>query len=381
MRFETKAIHVGQDADKETGATVPPLHLSSTFTHLELGKHRGYEYSRSGNPTRKALEECLASLEGAEYGLAFASGSAASAAVLSLLEPGDHVLASEDLYGGTYRLFTKVFTRYGLKFTLVSGTDAEVFESAFTDKTRLVWLESPTNPLLSLIDIAEVARAARHRGALTVVDNTFASPYFQQPLALGADIIVHSTTKYIGGHSDLIGGAVLTSDEAVRERLKFHENAAGAVPSPFDCWLTLRGVKTLAVRMSEHERNALAVAEWLESQPAVERAYYPGLNSHPQHELALRQMSGFSGMVSLRLARGLSSAKAFVDSLRLFSLAESLGGVESLACHPASMTHASIPAEERAKRGVDDGLIRLSVGIEAVEDLIADLALALDAVK
>ncbi|MHB0975786.1 MAG: trans-sulfuration enzyme family protein [Candidatus Aquicultorales bacterium] len=377
MRFETKAIHVGQEADRATGATVPPLHLSSTFTHEELGKHKGFEYSRTGNPTRNAYEACLASLEGGEHCAAFASGSAASAAVISLLDPGSHVVAAEDMYGGTYRLFAKVFARYGIESTFVPGDESSI-EKALTDATAMVWIESPTNPLLSLVDIARVARTARSRGALTVVDNTFASPYFQQPLALGADIVVHSTTKYIGGHSDLIGGAAVTSDKGLYSRLRFHQNAVGAVPSPFDCWLAQRGLKTLAVRMRQHHDNGLTVARMLENHRAVEKVYHPGLESHASHELALAQMKGFPGMVSFRLRGGLEAAKAFYASLRLFSLAESLGGVESLACHPATMTHATIPGDERERRGIGDGLVRLSVGIEAVEDLIEDLENALD---
>lgn len=379
MKFETKAIHVGQEADESTGATVLPIHLTSTFTQEGIGKHKGFEYSRTGNPTRKAFEECIASLEEGDFGLAFASGSAASAAVMSLLEPGAHVVAVEDMYGGTHRLFSKVFARYGIDFTFVDSGEAAAIEKAFTGKTALVWLESPTNPLLSLVDIRAVAQATKEKGILTVVDNTFASPYFQQPLLLGADLVVHSTTKYIGGHSDLIGGAVVTSNPEVYKKLKFHQNAAGAVPSPFDCWLALRGLKTLSVRMREHHKNGLRIAEWLEGRPEIERVYHPGLKSHPDHDLALLQMSGFSGIVSFRLAGGLEAAKAFYKTLKYFSLAESLGGVESLACHPATMTHASIPATERKRRGIDDGLVRLSVGIEAVEDLVEDLEQALDA--
>ncbi len=374
MRFATRAIHVGQEPDPATGATIVPIYQTSTYTQEAPGKHKGYEYSRTANPTRTALEECVASLEGAEYGLAFASGLAATIATMSLLSPGDHVVAGDDLYGGTYRLFDKVLPRTGgLEFTYADTTDPESVERALRAETRLLWIETPTNPMLTLSDIAALCGMAHERGAVVAVDNTFASPYFQNPLALGADIVVHSTTKYMGGHSDVVGGAVATSNKDFFEGTKFYQNAAGAVPGPFDSWIVLRGLKTLAVRMRQHEENALAVAEFLENHPEVETVNYPGLPSHPQHELAKRQMSGFSGMVSFTLRGGAEAADAAVQKTKVFSFAESLGGVESLITHPATMTHAAIPREQREARGVTDGLMRLSVGIEDKEDLIADL--------
>ncbi len=379
MRFATRAIHAGQEPDPATGATVLPIHPSSTFTQEALGHHKGFEYARTGNPTRSALETCLAALEEGEHGLAFASGMAATNAVLSLLQPGDQVVAAEDLYGGTYRLFEKVYRGWGLDFRYVDGRDPEAFAAALTPATKLVWIESPTNPLLHLTDIAAVAAICRAHGARLAVDNTFATPYLQQPLALGAHFVVHSTTKYIGGHSDVVGGAVVTSDRECSPGLRFHQNAVGAVPSPFDCWLTLRGLKTLAVRMRQHQENAQRVAEFLQGHPRVRRVYYPGLPSHPQHGLARRQMRGFGGMLSLELAGGEAAAKAFLCALSVFSLAESLGGVESLACYPARMTHASIPEAERERRGLTCGTVRLSVGIEEGEDLLDDLARALEA--
>lgn len=377
MKFATRAIHVGQEADPTTGATVPPVYLTSTFTHEEVGKNKGYEYSRTGNPTRAALEQCLASLEEAEYGLAFASGSAASAAVLSLLRPGDCILAAEDLYGGTYRLFEEVLRPMGVSTVHVDGRDPAAFGKALSSSIRMIWVESPTNPLLQLVDLAQVAAIAHGAGVPLVVDNTFATPYNQRPLALGADIVVHSTTKYIGGHSDVIGGAVVTNAEDTYRSLKFYQNAAGAVPSPFDCWLLLRGVKTLGVRMDRHQANAMRVAEFLAEHPRVKSVIYPGLESHPQHALAGQQMDGFGGMVTFRIDGGRGEANRFFRSLELFSLAESLGGVESLACHPATMTHGAIPAAERERRGITEGTIRLSVGIEDAEDLVADLDHAL----
>ena len=374
MRFATRAIHVGQEPDPATGATIVPIYQTSTYTQEAPGEHRGYEYSRTANPTRTALEECVASLEGADYGLAFASGLAATIATMSLLSPGDHVVAGDDLYGGTYRLFDKVLPRTGgLEFTYADTTDPKAVEEALRPETKLLWIETPTNPMLTLSDIATLCEMARERGAVVAVDNTFASPYFQNPLSLGADIVVHSTTKYMGGHSDIVGGAVATSNETFYEGLKFYQNAAGGVPGPFDSWLVLRGLKTLAVRMRQHEENALAVAVFLQGHPEVETVNYPGLPSHPQHELAKRQMSGFSGMVSFTLRGGAEAAYAAVQRTKVFSFAESLGGVESLFTHPATMTHAAIPREQREARGVTDGLMRLSVGIEDKEDLIADL--------
>ncbi len=377
--FATRAIHAGQDPDSATGATIVPIYQTSTYTQEAPGQHKGYEYSRTGNPTRAALEECVAALEGGEYGLAFASGLAATTAVMNLLSPGDHVVAGEDLYGGTYRLFDKVLTRNGgLDFAYADTTDAESVEQALRPETKLLWIETPTNPMLTLSDIQTLADMAHDRGAIVAVDNTFASPYFQNPLALGADIVVHSTTKYMGGHSDVVGGATVTSDSDLQDRLAFYQNAAGAVPGPFDSWIVLRGLKTLAVRMRQHEQNALAVARFLEGHPQVATVNYPGLPSHPQHDLAKKQMSGFSGMVSFTLKGGTEAAYAAVQKTRLFSFAESLGGVESLITHPATMTHAAIPKEQREARGVTDGLMRLSVGIEDADDLIADLEQAIE---
>lgn len=363
-----------------TGATILPIYQTSTYTQQEIGKHRGYEYSRTGNPTRAVLEECLASLEEAQYGAAFASGVAATTAVLSLLRPGDHVVAAEDLYGGTYRLFEKVYTPFGITFTYIDGRQPEEFAKAARRETKLVWVETPTNPLLRLTDIEAVSRVCRDRKISLAVDNTFATPYLQKPLLLGADLVVHSTTKYIGGHSDLVGGAVLTNNAALIRDVKFYQNAAGAVPGPFDCWLALRGIKTLSVRMRRHVENAQKIAEYLSGHSKVEAVFYPGLPDHPQHDLASRQMNGFGGMLSFRIRGGREAVNSFVKSLKIFAFAESLGGVESLACYPPAMTHGSIPAEERLKRGITDGLIRLSVGIEDVEDLIDDLEQALSAV-
>ena len=372
--FATRAIHVGQEPDPATGATIVPIYQTSTYTQEAPGRHKGYEYSRTANPTRTALEECVASLEGAEYGLAFASGLAATVATMSLLSSGDHVVAGDDLYGGTYRLFDKVLPRTGgLEFTYADTTDPASVERALRPETKLLWIETPTNPLLTLSDIQELSEMAHGRGAVVAVDNTFASPYFQNPLALGADIVVHSTTKYMGGHSDVVGGAVVTSDPDFYEAMKFYQNAAGGVPGPFDSWIVLRGLKTLAVRMRQHEENALAVARFLEGHPEVETVNYPGLPGHPQHELAKKQMSGFSGMVSFTLEGGAEAAYAAVQKTEVFHFAESLGGVESLITHPATMTHAAIPREQREARGVTDGLMRLSVGIEDKEDLITDL--------
>jgi len=388
MKFSTKAIHVGQGADPATGATIVPIYQTSTYTQEAVGQHKGFDYSRSINPTRVALEAQLAALENAEYGCAFASGMAAESAVLNLLSAGDHVVVTDDLYGGTYRLFSRVLSRYGLEFTYVDMADLDAVRAAIKPNTKMFWVETPTNPLLKLIDIRAIAaichgevsnHAERSRGAIVVVDNTFASPYFQQPLSLGADVVVHSTTKYIGGHSDVVGGAALTNNKDLYETIKFHQNAVGGVPGPHDAWLTMRGAKTLALRMREHAKNAQAVAEFLQSHPEVERVYYPGLPSHPQHELAKRQMSGFGGMLSFTLKGPEQRAIDFAHRMKYFSLAESLGGVESLICHPARMTHGSIPKEEREKRGVTDGLLRLSVGIEDAEDLIEDLRGALEA--
>ena len=356
---------------------VVPIHLATTFAQESPGRHKGYEYSRSGNPTRENLEACLASLENAEHGLAFSSGLAATTAVTLLLEPGDHVVFTEDVYGGTFRLFDKVFRRYGLTFTAVDPTDLDAIAAAINDHTRMVWLESPTNPLLRIVDLDAVSELVHGAGAIVAVDSTFASPVLQRPLELGADLVVHSSTKFLGGHSDVLGGAVLTSNDGLAERLRFHQNAVGAVPSPFDCWLLLRGLKTLQLRVIRQCENALAIARWLEGQDAVTQVYYPGLESHPGHALAKRQMSGqFGGVVSFEVSSG-DAARSFLERLRVFTLAESLGAVESLAESPAMMTHTSIPEEIRTRVGVSDGLLRLSVGIEDVDDLVADLEQAL----
>lgn len=380
LGFSTRAIHVGQDADPATGATVVPIYATSTYTQASPGQHKGYEYSRSGNPTRTALEACLASLEDGERGLAFASGLAATTAVLSTLRPGDEVVASADLYGGTFRLIERVFKPWGLTARYTDDASPAGFAAMMTAKTKLVWIETPTNPLLQIVDIAAIAELAHRHGALLAVDNTFASPYLQQPIKLGADLVVHSTTKYLGGHSDVVGGAVIGRSELLQP-IAFYQNAAGAVPGPFDAYLTLRGIKTLAVRMERHCANARQLADWLASHPQVEKVYYPGLPNHPGHAIARQQMRDFGGMISIRVRGGREGAWRFVTHTKLFSLAESLGGVESLVGHPATMTHASIPAEIRIARGVDDGLVRLSVGIEDVLDLEDDLSVALNAVS
>ena len=378
MKFSTRAIHAGQEADPTTGATIVPIYQTSTYTQTAIGEHKGFDYSRTVNPTRSALEKQLAALEDAAYCSAFASGMAATSAVLNLLSSGDHVVVGDDMYGGTYRLFAKVLSRYGIAFSYVDMTDLAAVCAAIRPETKLFWIETPTNPLLKLIDIAAIA-ALRKPGQAIAVDNTFATPYLQSPLALGADISVYSTTKYIGGHSDAIGGATITNDAAMAETIKFHQNAVGGVPGPLDAWLVMRGAKTLAVRMREHSRNAQAVAEFLVSRDDVAAVHYPGLATHSQHDLALRQMRGFGGMVSFTLRGPESRAFEFAKNTKLFSLAESLGGVESLLCHPARMTHGSIPKEDRERRGVTDGLLRLSVGIEDYDDLIDDLRAALDA--
>jgi cystathionine gamma-lyase len=378
--FSTRAIHAGQDADPATGATVVPIYATSTYTQEAPGRHKGYEYSRSGNPTRTALETCLAALEGGDLpdirGLAFASGLAATTAVLSTLKPGDEVAAAADLYGGTFRLLERVFKPWGLVPRYTEDPSATGFARIITPTTRIVWVETPTNPLLQIIDIAAIAELAHRSRALLAVDNTFASPYLQQPLRQGADLVVHSTTKYLGGHSDVVGGAVVGNRELLQS-IAFYQNAAGAVPGPFDAWLTLRGLKTLAVRMDRHCANARQIAGWLAEQPQVRRLYYPGLANHPGNDIARRQMRDFGGMISVSLKGGKEAALRLLTRTKLFSLAESLGGVESLIGHPASMTHASIPAEIRQARGIDDGLVRLSVGIEDGEDLLADLKQAL----
>jgi cystathionine beta-lyase/cystathionine gamma-synthase len=377
MGFATDAIHAGQEPDPATGAIIVPIHQTSTYVQAELGKNKGYEYSRTGNPTRSALERNLATLERGAYGFAFASGMAAIHAVASLLRTGDHVVAGRNLYGGSFRLFEGVLKDFGLSFSYADTRCAEEVERALLPKTRLLFIETPTNPVMEITDIAAVSRLVREHGVWVAVDNTFMSPYFQQPLDLGADIVLHSTTKYLNGHSDGVGGAVIVRDASLAGRIQFLQNAVGAVLGPFDSWLVLRGVKTLAVRMRQHDENGLAVARHLEGHPKVKKVHYPGLSSHPQHELARKQMRGFGGMLSFETG-SLENARTLLRSVRLCSLAESLGGVETLISHPATMTHASVPAEERDRLGITGGLVRISVGIEEVEDIISDLDQALD---
>ena len=377
MGLGTRAIHAGQRPDPTTGAIMTPVYLTSTYVQASPGDHKGYEYSRTGNPTRAALEACVASLEGAEYGLAFASGCAATSTIMHLLDAGDHVICGDDVYGGTYRLFDAVWRRAGIDYSFVDLTDPDAVLAARRPNTKLVWLETPTNPLLKLADIAAIAERAHAHGLLLAVDNTFSTPFNQQPLALGADLAVHSTTKYLNGHSDVVGGAVAIKDRALRDRLAYLQNAVGAIPGPMDAFLTLRGLKTLHVRMERHADNAIDLARWLEAHPAVERVLYPGLPSHPQHELAKRQMRGFGGMITIFLRGGLAAAQHMLSRTHLFACAESLGGVESLIEHPAIMTHASIPVATREALGITDGLVRLSVGIEDVADLRGDLERAL----
>jgi cystathionine gamma-synthase len=376
--FETRAIHEGQPPDPATGAVVTPITLSSTFVQEEVGRHSGYEYSRSGNPTRHAYEQCVASLEGALHGYAFASGMAAEDAVLRLLEPGQRVIVPDDAYGGTFRLVSKVLAPAGIKWSVADLTDVEALEADWPDGTALVWVETPTNPMLTIVDILAVCEVAHERGARVVVDNTFATPFLQRPLELGADVVVHSATKYIGGHSDVVGGFAATNDPEIAERLAFLQNAVGAVPSPFDCYLLLRGLKTLGVRMERHCFNAQAVATLLLVHPAVSTVLYPGIAVHPGHEVARRQMRDFGGMVSFLVFGGEETALELVSRTRLFTLAESLGGVESLIEHPARMTHASAVDSPLA---VDPALVRLSIGIETTDDLVADIHQALDAVS
>ena len=380
MGFSTDAIHAGQEPEPRTGAVVPPIYQTSTYEQEGLGRPRGgYEYARTQNPTRGALERNLAALEDGQHAVAFGSGLAAISSLLQLLQTGDHVVCTDNVYGGTYRLADKVWRRFGLEFSFVDTSDLGQVERAFQATTRLMLVETPTNPVLVLSDLAALARVAHARGVQLAVDNTFMTPYFQRPLRLGADIVVHSTTKYLNGHSDMVGGVVVVDDSGLAERLRFLQNAAGAVPGPFDCWLVLRGVKTLAVRMAQHDRNARELARFLAGHPKVHQVYYPGLATHPQHELACRQASGFGGMISIELGSR-ENARVFMESLRLFLLAESLGGVESLVCHPASMTHASVPHEARQRLGITESLVRLSVGIEDIEDLVRDVEQALERV-
>ncbi len=376
MGFSTDAVHGGQQAEPVTGAVMTPIFQTSTYKQDGLGKHRGYEYARTQNPTREALERNIAVLERAKHGIAFASGLSAIAAVMHLFKEGDEIVITENVYGGTYRLAEKILRDRGLRFSFVDTTDLNAVKASLTPKTKLIFVETPTNPILRVTDIRAVSALARSRGALCAVDNTFMSPYFQNPLELGADIVVHSSTKYLNGHSDMVGGIVVTNDVDVADKLRFIQNAVGAVPGPFDCWLALRGTKTLALRMRQHEANARYLAAYLSRHPAIVKIYYPGLESHPEHELAARQARGFGGIVSIDVG-SLARARHVLEHVRLFTLAESLGGVESLVSHPATMTHASVPEEFRNRIGITEGLVRLSVGIEDVEDLEADLAQAL----
>ncbi len=379
LRFDiaTRAVHAGQEPDPATGAIMMPIFQTSTYVQQKLGEHKGFDYARTRNPTRDALERNLASLEGARHGFAFSSGMAATEAVLKLLSSGDHVVSGENLYGGSHRLMVQVLERFGMSFTFVDERDPKNFERAITSATKIIYVETPTNPMMRLVDLRTIAELAAARDLLLVVDNTFATPIFQRPLEHGADIVVHSTTKFLNGHSDIVGGAVLTSLDDVAERLAFLQNAAGAVPGPFDCWLTLRGTKTLALRMKRHDENGRRMAQWLVENPRVRRVYYPGLLDHPQHELACNQMHGFGGMISFDMG-SFDAARAVAEGTRLFALAESLGGVESLIGHPATMTHASVPASLRESMGLTLGLVRISVGIENADDLLADLEQAME---
>ncbi|AKJ06319.1 cystathionine gamma-lyase [Archangium gephyra] len=378
MRFDTLAIHAGQEPDPTTGAIMTPVYLTSTYVQAGPGEHKGFEYSRTQNPTRNALQDCLAALEGAKHGLAFASGLAGSDMLMHMLESGDHVVVSDDVYGGTFRIFDKVFRRHGLNFSWVDLSNPDNFEKAITPKTKMVWVESPTNPMLKLIDLPRIAETAKKRNILSVCDNTFMTPYFQRPMDLGFDVVTHSTTKYINGHSDVVGGFVCTSNDELAQKMYFLQNAVGGVPGPMDCFLVLRGVKTLGVRMERHAQNALKVAQFLATHPKVQKVTYPGLESHPQHALARKQMKGFGGMMTFDIKGGLEAARKFLKTVKIFACAESLGGVESLIEHPAIMTHASVPKETRELLGISDGLIRLSVGIEDAQDLVDDLKQALD---
>src|SRR5438874_10232243 len=375
-RFGTLAVHAGQTPDPLAGAVMAPIYQTSTYVQAGLGKHKGYEYARTQNPTREALERSIAALEGGRHGFAFGSGLAALDAALKLLSAGDHVVCGENVYGGSHRQMTHIWARLGLAFTFVDTADLQRVADAVTPHTKMVYVETPTNPMMRLCDLAATGEIARKARALFVVDNTFATPYFQQPLQFGADIVLHSTTKYLNGHSDMVGGMLVATRDDVAERVGFIQNSSGAVPGPFDCWLALRGTKTLALRMRQHDANGRRIAEWLDKHPRVQRVYYPGLPSHPQHDLACKQMKGFGGMVSIELG-DLGFARRFVERTKIFALAESLGGVESLIGHPASMTHASVPLEMRRRMGLTDSLVRLSVGIEDVEDLIGDLDQAL----
>ena len=377
MGFSTRAIHAGQEPDPSTGAIMTPLYLTSTFVQSSPGKHKGYEYSRTSNPTRKAYEDCLASLESGKHGFAFASGCAASTTVMHLLKSGDHVVTSDDMYGGTFRLFDKVIRNNGIDFSFVDMTNVENIKSAITDKTKMLWIETPTNPMLKLVDIKAAVEIVKGKDIIVVVDNTFMSPYFQRPLELGADIALHSTTKFVNGHSDIVGGAVVVKNDEIAENLAFLTNSMGGIAAPFDSFMCMRSLKTLAVRMKAHQENAHQIVQFLDQHPAIEKVIYPGLESHPQHTLAKEQMDGFGGMVTFYLKGGMEASRRMLEKVQVFSLAESLGGVESLIEHPAIMTHASVPAETRKQLGIGDGLVRLSVGIEDIQDLLSDLEQAL----
>jgi len=381
LKFNTRAIHAGQSPDPTTGAIMTPVYLTSTYVQESPGVHKGWEYSRTHNPTRRAYEDCIASLEGGQFGFAFASGCAATTTVLHLLTAGDHVIAMDDMYGGTFRLFDKVLKHHGLDFSYTDLTKVENVEKTLKPNTKMIWIETPTNPTLKLADIRKISAIAAAKNILVVVDNTFMSPYFQRPLELGANIVVHSATKYIGGHSDVVGGVAVTSDAKIAEKIGFLSNSMGGVQGAFDSFLALRSLKTLPLRMKAHAENAQKVAEYLEKHALVEKVIYPGLKSHPQHELAKEQMSGFGGMITFFIKGGMSSARKFLESVEVFALAESLGGVESLIEHPAIMTHASVPAEQRKILGIDDSLIRLSVGVEDISDLLHDLEQAFTKVK
>jgi cystathionine beta-lyase/cystathionine gamma-synthase len=375
--FETSAIHTGERPDKSYGAISVPIYQTSNFAFSDFGKTRGYDYSRTGNPTRRVLEDTIARLEGGKAGFAFATGMAASATVIHLLKSGDHVVCGDDIYGGSFRLFDKVMRNLGIQFTFLRLNDRKKIEKAIKSNTKMIWLESPSNPLLNIIDLEMIADVAKKHKLLTVMDNTFASPYFLRPIEFGIDLVVHSTTKYLNGHCDVVGGAVVTTTDELTERVQFLLNAMGTPASPFDCWLVLRGIETLALRVKQHEKNAFAVAEYLQGHSKVKKVFFPGLPSHPGHEIAARQMKGFGGVVSFEIKGGVDSVKRFLKKLRLFQIAESLGGPTSLAEHPATMSHASMPPEHRAKAGIKDGLIRLSIGLETTGDLIKDLKTAL----
>jgi cystathionine gamma-lyase len=379
MKFSTKAIHAGQHPDPSTNAVITPIFQTSTYAQDELGKHKGYSYGRTANPTREAMENNIAALENGKYGIAYASGLAAISAIANLMKNGDHILISENTYGGTFRLFDKIISHYGIKYSFFDPCIPSDMEKNILPETKMVFTESPTNPMMILTDLEKISSICKKHNLLSITDNTFMSPYFQNPLDFGCDIVIHSTTKYLNGHSDVIGGMIILNDEEIYKKLKFIQNAMGAVPSPFDCWLVLRSTKTLAVRMKQHNENAIQIAEYLNKHPKIKKVNYPGLKDHPQHDLALKQMRGFGGMLSVELG-SFENAKKVLNSVKVFTCAESLGGVESLICHPATMTHASVPKEDRERFGITDGLIRLSVGIEDAEDLINDIESALKAI-